>query len=190
MTEVKNAVVKSSVANKTTKPKASDVKAPKPATTNPVVKKPKVVLSTAAATAKSPVPKKVTPGTVPTAEKPTEPTKKPKELNEAKVAVAKPKKEKINGPRTDVNRWSNIKIDLLMAMKKGAFTSASKMATPLEISNNSDGRLTESQVRHQLNPKYDLVKFGYIEATKHEGERDTKYHLTPKGVDRSNKKFE
>ena len=88
--------------------------------------------------------------------------------------------------RDDVKRWSPLKQVLFEAMSSiGATSKTPKTAE--EIAKASKGKLTEDQVRRQLTPKFDLVRFGYVVESKKEGTPGVLYGLTAKGT---SKKFE
>jgi hypothetical protein len=156
----KKAAAKSTSAKSTTVKKTTVKKA------DPVV--------TEKAVAKKPVAKK------PAAESVAK--KAPVARTEAKPVVAPVEK----GPRTDVNRWSPIKVKLIEAMKAGNAINSHSSLLPEKIASLcKDGSLTEGQVRHQLNPKYDLIAFGYISACKLEDQKQTSYFLTKKGQNKT-----
>lgn len=118
--------------------------------------------------------------------KPKEEKKPTPAKNGSKFAATDKEGKKTSGvPRTDVNRWSPIKVRLIEALKKGNAVDSHSSLLPDKIASLcKGGELTEAQVRHQLNPKYDLVTFGYVAACKLEGQK-TSYYLTKKGQNKT-----
>jgi len=73
-------------------------------------------------------------------------------------------------------RWTPIKVSLLVALNSLKATSLTTARLPDEVAKASKGVLTNSQVRFQANPPFDLTAQGIIKKTENGG-----IYLTAKG---------
>ena len=77
-------------------------------------------------------------------------------------------------------RWTENKVALLTAFKKlGAF-GVKTARKPADVAKASGGKLDEGQVRHQINPAFDLAQQGIV--ARAELEDGLSYYLTAKGA--------
>lgn len=129
-----------------------------------------------AAAKKAPAPKKTTAEAAPTTKKKYAPMEKIVAEN-GKVIVPSQVEKEI--------RWTPAKINLLAAMKKLGATSSSTSRSVAEIAKASGGKLEEKQVKHQVNPLFDLSQQEIIKRAKMED--GMKYYLTAKGLKIANK---
>lgn len=98
-------------------------------------------------------------------------------LENGKVVVPKQVEKEI--------RWTPAKTSLLAAMKKLGVISSTTARSIEEIAKASNGKLADNQVRHQVNPLFDLSQQEIVKRVKMED--GTKFYLSAKGQKIANK---